>query len=61
MLHPTLIGELGVAAVLAGAVVAYRAHLINRPALQTTAGLLLITGFACLGVALALFVGSPLR
>jgi hypothetical protein len=59
--HPTLLGELGIATALAGVVLAYRAHLKNRPALQTTAGLLLITGFACLGVAISLVVGSPLR
>jgi peptidoglycan/LPS O-acetylase OafA/YrhL len=61
VLHPTLLSELGVATVLAGGVLAYRAHLKNRPALQTTAGLLLITGFACLGVAISFIVGSPLR
>jgi hypothetical protein len=61
ILHPTLLGELGVATVLAGGVLAYRAHLKNRTTLQTTAGLLLITGFACLGVAISFIVGSPLR
>jgi hypothetical protein len=35
--------------------------LIDRPALQTTAGLLLITGFACFGAAISFIVGSPLR
>ena len=59
VLHP--ISELGVTSVLVGAVLAYRAHLQNRQALQTTAGLLLIAGFACLGVALSFFAGSPLR
>jgi peptidoglycan/LPS O-acetylase OafA/YrhL len=61
ILHPTLFGELGVATVLAGGLLAYRAHLKNRTTLQTTAGLLLITGFACLGVAISFIVGSPLR
>ena len=61
MLHPALFSELGVATVLAGGVLAYRAHLKNRPALPTTAGLLLITGFARLGIAISFIVGSPLR
>jgi peptidoglycan/LPS O-acetylase OafA/YrhL len=61
VLHPTSLGVLGIATVLAGGVLAYRAHLKNRPALQTTAGLLLITGFACFGVAISLIVGLPLR
>jgi hypothetical protein len=61
VLHPTLLGELGVVAALAGVLLACRAHLQNRPALQRTVGLLLITGFACLGVAISLVVGSPLR
>jgi peptidoglycan/LPS O-acetylase OafA/YrhL len=61
VLHPTLLDELGVSIALAGGALAYRAHLKNRPALQRTAGLLLITGFACLGVAISFFVGSPLR
>ena len=61
MLHPTLICELGIATALARGILAYRADLENRPALQTTAGLLLITGFACLGVAISLVVGSPVR
>jgi hypothetical protein len=61
VLHPTLLSELGIAIALAGAVLAYRADLENRPTLQTTAGLLLIAGFACLGVAISLVVGSPVR
>ena len=61
MLHATLLGELGAATVLVGGAFAYRAHLKNRLALQTTAGLLLITGFACLGVAISFIVGSPVR
>jgi hypothetical protein len=60
-MHPAWVSELGTAIALAGAILAYRAHLQNRPALQTTAGLLLITGFACLGVAISLVVGSPVR
>jgi peptidoglycan/LPS O-acetylase OafA/YrhL len=56
-----LLSEFGSAIVLAGGVLAYRAQLKNRPALQTTAGLLLITGLACLGVALSFFIGSPMR
>ncbi len=62
VLEPTLLsGALSVATVLAGGVLAYRAHLKNRPALQTTAGLLLIAGFACLGVSISFIVGSALR
>jgi hypothetical protein len=61
VLYPALLGELGLAIVLAGAVLAYRAYLKARPALQTTAGLLLISGFACLGVAMSFIFGSPLR
>jgi hypothetical protein len=56
-----LLSELGIAIALAGAVLAYRALLQNRPALQRMAGLLLITGFACLGVAISLVVGPTLR
>jgi len=56
-----LLSELGIAIALAGAVLAYRADLEKRPTLQTTAGLLLISGFACLGVAISLVVGSPVR
>jgi hypothetical protein len=61
MLHPALLGELGLAIVLAGAVLAYRACLQERPGLQTTAGWLLISGFACLGVAMSFTLGLPLR
>ena len=60
MLHPALLSELGIAIALTGAVLAYRADLENRPTLQTTAGLLLIAGFACLGVAVFV-IGWPLR
>lgn len=58
MLHPTLIGELGVTA-LAGETLAYRAYSKDAAALQVTAGFLLITGFTCLGVAIYLIGGSP--
>jgi hypothetical protein len=57
VLHPALLGELGLAISLAGAILAYRAYLKDQPALQTTAGLLLISGFACLGVAISFVVG----
>lgn len=59
MLHPTLIGELGVATALAGEPLAYRAYSKDAAALQVTAGFLLITGFTCLGVAIYLIGGSP--
>jgi hypothetical protein len=52
-----LISVLGIAATLAGGVLAYRASLKNRPVLQAMAGLLLIIGFACLGIV----IGLPLR
>jgi hypothetical protein len=52
-----LISELGIAAILAGGVLAYRTYSKNRPTLQATAGLLLIIGFACLGIV----IGLPLR
>ncbi|HZH82580.1 MAG TPA: hypothetical protein VFD87_05500 [Phototrophicaceae bacterium] len=58
-LHHILIAELGVAALLAGGALAYRAYSKDRPILQKTAGLLLIVGFACLGVALYRIGGVP--
>lgn len=58
MLHPTLIGELGVATALAGGTLAYRAYSKDAAALQATAGFLLITGFTRLGVAIYLIGGS---
>jgi hypothetical protein len=61
MLPPTLLSEIGLATIFSGAVLAYRAHLKSRPALETTAGLLLISGFACLGVAISFVVGPSLR
>ena len=56
-LHHILIAALGVAALVAGGALAYRDQL----ALQKTAGLLLIAGFACLGVALYRIGGVPLQ
>jgi hypothetical protein len=59
VLHPTLIGELGVATALAGGTLAYRAYSKDAAALQATAGFLLITAFTCLGVVIYLIGGSP--
>jgi hypothetical protein len=59
VLHPALIGELGVATALVGETLAYRAYSKDAAALQVTAGFLLITGFTCLGVAIYLIGGSP--
>jgi len=61
VLHPILIGELGVATLLAGGTLAYLAYSKDRPTLQTTAGFLLIAGFACLGIAVHLISGVPFR
>jgi hypothetical protein len=61
VLHPILIAELGVATLLAGGILAYRSYSKDRPTLQTTAGFLLIAGFACLGVAVYRIGGVPLR
>jgi hypothetical protein len=48
VLHPPLLlGELGFAIVLAGSVLTYRASLKETRGLQTTAGLLLISGSWC--------------
>jgi hypothetical protein len=52
---------LGVVSVLTGGVLAYHGDSKYRLTLQTTAGVLLIAGFACFGVALYPLVGSPLR
>jgi len=52
VLHPLLMAELGVATVLVGGTLAYRGYSKDRSALQTTAGFLLIAGFACLGIAI---------
>jgi len=54
VLHQTLIGVLGAAIILA-----YCAYSKDAHALQATAGFLLITGFACLGVAVYLIGGLP--
>jgi hypothetical protein len=59
VLRPTLIGELGVAGVLAGATLAYWAYSKDGGALQTTAGFLLIMGFASLGAAVYVIGRSP--
>ena len=59
MLHQTLIGVLGAAIILAGGILAYCAYSKDAHALQATAGFLLITGFACLGVAVYLIGGLP--
>ena len=59
MLHQTLIGVLGAAIILAGEILAYFAYSKDAHALQATAGFLLITGFACLGVAVYLIGGLP--
>jgi putative effector of murein hydrolase len=59
-LHPIFIAELGVAALLVGGILAYRAYSKDRQTLQTTAGFLLIAGFACLGFALYRIGGMPL-
>jgi hypothetical protein len=56
-----MFGGAGVAAVLAGGTLACRAYSKDAEALQATAGFLLITGFACLGVAVYLMGGSPFR
>jgi peptidoglycan/LPS O-acetylase OafA/YrhL len=56
-----LIGELGVVIVLAGGALAYLVYSNNRPSLQKTAGILLIVGFACLGVAIYNVGAVPLR
>ena len=55
MLHQTLIGVLGAAIILAGGILAYCAY--SKDAHAATAGFLLITGFACLGVAVYLIGG----
>ncbi len=47
-----LIAALGVAGLVAGGALAYGAYSRERLILQKTAGLLLVAGFACLGVAL---------
>ena len=60
VLHSMLIGELGLATVLAGTL-AYRAYFKDQRLLQITAGLLLIAGFACLGVAICSMGAVPLR
>jgi peptidoglycan/LPS O-acetylase OafA/YrhL len=57
--HWTLIAALGAATVLVGGILAYRAYSKDRGSLQATAGFLLVTGFACLGVAVYLIGGSP--
>ena len=57
MLHQTLIGVLGAAIILAGGILAYCAY--SKDAHEATAGFLLITGFACLGVAVYLIGGLP--
>jgi hypothetical protein len=61
VLHSMLIGELGLATVLAGGTLAYRAYFKDQRLLQITAGLLLIAGFACLGVAICRLGAVPLR
>jgi len=43
----------------AGGILAYCAYSKDAHALQATAGFLLITGFACLGVAVYLIGGLP--
>jgi hypothetical protein len=58
VLHPSWLGGAGVAAVLAGGTLACRAYSKDTEALQATAGFLLMTGFACLGVAVYLMGGS---
>jgi hypothetical protein len=55
-----LIGELGVATLVAGGTSAYRAYPKDRLVLQTMAGFLLIAGSACLGVALYVLIGGGL-
>jgi peptidoglycan/LPS O-acetylase OafA/YrhL len=59
MLHPNLYGETGVAIILVGGALACHAYSKDGGILQATAGFLLITGFACLGVAVHLVGGSP--
>jgi hypothetical protein len=61
MLHPALIGALSLAGVSAGGTLACRAYSKDRPTLQTTAGFLLIAGFACLGFPVHLISGVPFR
>jgi hypothetical protein len=56
-----LIGELGLATVLAGGTLAYRAYSKDQRPLQTTVGFLLIAGFACRGVAIRSMGAVPLR
>jgi hypothetical protein len=56
VLHQSLIGVLGAAIILAGGILAYCAY--SKDA-QATAGFFLITGFACLGVAVYLIGGLP--
>jgi len=62
---PTLLSGFciaGVAGVVVGGFLAVRSDRSeDYKAMQTTAGLLLIAGFACFGVALSLIFGSPLR
>jgi hypothetical protein len=60
VLHPALLSEIGAVTVLAGGLSAYRGYCKDQLTLQTTAGLLLIAGFACLGVAIQLIVVPPL-
>jgi len=56
-----LLSGLGVFSVVVGGALAHCGDSRNRLTLQTTAGFLLIAGFACVGVALYPLIGSPLR
>lgn len=61
MSPPILLTGIGLAGVIIGGLLAFRSdHSDGHKSLQTAAGLLLITGFSCFGVALYHLWGSPL-
>lgn len=58
---PILLSGFGLAVVAIGGLLAVRSNCSDdHKSLQITAGLLLITGFSCFGVALYHLCGSPL-
>jgi hypothetical protein len=60
--HAVMLSEFGCVGVLAGSALAFRNDVgsPSQKTLQTIAGVLLIAGLACFGVALSLVFGSPL-
>ena len=62
VIDPILIAELGVATLVVGGTLAYRAYSQDRSFLQTATGLFLIASIACLGVAIYRTTGGmPLQ